>query len=406
MVRFIQIFCMEENLEELKKLIVQETGWSLEKLDQKIKEKQDEFAGLITEYGAAYSIARELGILVDKPLDYHKINELENGMSGVNVIARVVRISTPRRFEKNGRTGRVVNLLVRDETGEKKLVLWHKDVDLVERGIISKNSILCIKNAYVKDNEIHVGMFGTVEVLEEDHGIPEVEEHITHIYEITGPMDEINTFGRVVRVFPMKEFERENRTVRVRSAILFDGKEIRLVLWDSNADVSLVPGEIVKIEGGYVVDNNGVLEIHVGSFGRVVVGVEPPFEISSPYTRVRISDIKEDGEYEIRATVVKQYPSNTIRICPKCRELVEDTCSRCDVPGVERRIINMELDDGTGVVRGTLFTDEDVVLEGKEFLFFGRVKYNSQFDRWEMSIRGYSRPNFGEEINYLLTEHG
>ncbi len=396
---------MEENLEELKKLIIQETGWSMEKLDKKIKEKQDEFAGLITEYGAAYSIARELGILVDKPTEYHKINELENGMSGVNVIARVVRVSNPRRFEKDGRTGRVVNLVVRDDTGEKRLVLWHKDVDLVEKGVISKNSILCIKNGYVKDDEIHVGMFGTVEVLEEYPGIPEVEEHITRIYEITGPMEEINTFGRVVRVFPVKEFERSGRTLRVKSAVLFDGKEIRLVLWDSCADTPLVPGEVVKVEGGYVVDNNGVLEIHVGSLGRVLTGVEPPFEISSPYTRVKVSDIREDGEYEIRATVVKQYPSNTIKICPKCRELVEDICSKCGVSGVERRIINMELDDGTGVVRGTLFTDEDVVLEGKEFVFFGRVRYNTQFDRWEMSIRGYSKPNFKEEIDRLLTEH-
>lgn len=377
----------------------------MEKLDRKIKEKQDEFAGLITEYGAAYSIARELGILIDKPLDYHKINELENGMAGINVIARVVRISAPRRFEKNGRKGRVVNLVVRDETGEKKLVLWHKDVDLVEKNIISKNTILCIKNAYIKDDEIHVGMFGSVEVLEEPHGIPEVEERVVRIYEISEPMDEVNTFGKVVRVFPVRKFERDGRIIRVKSAVLFDGREIRLVLWDSNADVSFSPGDVVKVEGGYVVDNNGVLEIHVGSLGRVVVGVEPPFEISSPYTRVRISEIREDGEYEIRATVVKQYPSNTIKICPRCRELVEDVCLKCNVSGTERKIVNMELDDGTGVVRGTLFTDGDVVLEGKEFVFFGRVRYNTQFDRWEMSIRGYLRPNFEEEINYLLTEH-
>jgi replication factor A1 len=95
------------------------------------------------------------------------ISELEEGMGGVDVICKVLRIYEVRQFEREGQApGRVVNLRVGDETGTARLVLWDEDVALVEKGQIREGEVIKANNAYVKfrydEPEIHIGRHGKV----------------------------------------------------------------------------------------------------------------------------------------------------------------------------------------------------------------------------------------------------
>ncbi|NOZ76896.1 MAG: hypothetical protein GXO65_04320 [Euryarchaeota archaeon] len=93
------------------------------------------------------------------------ISELEEGLSGVDVTCRVLRVYEIREFEREGQDpGRVVNLRVGDETGTARLVLWDEDVALVEKGQVNEGDVVKAKNAYVKagfgEPEIHIGRHG------------------------------------------------------------------------------------------------------------------------------------------------------------------------------------------------------------------------------------------------------
>jgi ssDNA-binding replication factor A large subunit len=63
-----------------------------------------------------------------------KISELENGMSNVEIEAKVVDKSEKRLvMTKYGRR-EVARVLLEDETGQINLTLWGKDIDLVSVG--------------------------------------------------------------------------------------------------------------------------------------------------------------------------------------------------------------------------------------------------------------------------------
>lgn len=63
-----------------------------------------------------------------------KIGELENGMSNVEIEAKVVDKSERRLvMTKYGRR-EVARVLLEDETGQINLTLWGRDIDLVEVG--------------------------------------------------------------------------------------------------------------------------------------------------------------------------------------------------------------------------------------------------------------------------------
>ena len=96
-----------------------------EEIEKRVKEKQLEFSGLISMEGAAHIVAKELGIsLLKKEKKILKIENITSGMSSVNVLGKVVRIFEPREFEKDGRKGKVVNLILGDETGTIRISLW------------------------------------------------------------------------------------------------------------------------------------------------------------------------------------------------------------------------------------------------------------------------------------------
>lgn len=94
-----------------------------------------------------------------------KISELTPGTGNVELEAEVVGVEEPREINKGGRTLRVANALLRDDTGTISLVLWNENIDKVREGATVR-----ITNGYVntwKDQpQLTLGKFGSLEVIE------------------------------------------------------------------------------------------------------------------------------------------------------------------------------------------------------------------------------------------------
>ncbi|NOZ58278.1 MAG: DUF2240 family protein [Euryarchaeota archaeon] len=178
-----------------------------------------------------------------------KISELEDGMPSVDVMCKVMRIYEPREFTRDdGSRGRVVNLLVADETGRGRLVLWNEDVSLVEEGKIGEGDVLRVVRGYVKvrmdEPEIHVGRFGKV-VLN-----PEGAEALTSLPGeeiVRRPMEELKAGdraeirGAIVDVGDeVRVFDRKNGKGVVFNVVIDDGTaNMRAAFYDKLAEVLL-----------------------------------------------------------------------------------------------------------------------------------------------------------------------
>ncbi len=91
-----------------------------------------------------------------------KIKELEAGQGKVNIEADIIEMDNVREFEKFGRTGRVCNFLIKDDSGKINLTLWNEQIDE-----FMVNDKIRITNGYVKEwqgeLQLSVGKYGEIE---------------------------------------------------------------------------------------------------------------------------------------------------------------------------------------------------------------------------------------------------
>ncbi len=101
------------------------------------------------------------------------IKDLQPRMGKVELVATVTEKAAPREFNKEGRSGKVCNAKIKDETGEVTLTLWNDDADKVNVGDKVK-----ISNGFVSEwqgeMQLSTGKFGKLEVVEKSTTIPEV----------------------------------------------------------------------------------------------------------------------------------------------------------------------------------------------------------------------------------------
>ncbi len=159
-----------ESLDVLVERIVAGSGKTREQVHKLIREKQDELSGLVSGDGAAYIVGRELGVSLIKERRKLKVSNLVPNLNSVDIVARVVGVFEPREFNRNGREGKVQNILLGDDTGTVRVSLWNHELALVQKLGIKEGAAVEISGGYTKqDNlgnpELRVGR-GMIKVVE------------------------------------------------------------------------------------------------------------------------------------------------------------------------------------------------------------------------------------------------
>jgi ssDNA-binding replication factor A large subunit len=254
-------------------------------------------------------------------------------------------------------------------------------------------------------------------------------------------MRNVETAGKVIRVFEKRQFQSGERTGKLASFIFGDETgSIRAVLWGELAEKisEIRESDIVHLSGGYVkVSNIGQKELHLNERSKITLNPEG-LSIQLPdrpaAERKWLSDIKEsDNAVEAVGSIVQIFDPRFFEVCPKCgkRARVIENEVRCDADGVVTPaygcVVNAMLDDGTDNMRVVMFRkqaaqllkkDEAGLLEYRESpeLFIqtkneligsiikvrGRPKKNALFDRIEITADFVDpSPNPEEELKIL-----
>ena len=142
-------------IDEIIKKVAGQSGLSEDEVKEKIKEKMASLKDLVSEEGAAYIIASELSVKLfeDPATKVLKIKEMHPGMTGVELIAKVVQIFETRNFKRDGRTIDFVPIMLGDETGQIRTTLWDKRADLVKESRLNVGDVVRIKGSSVKENK-------------------------------------------------------------------------------------------------------------------------------------------------------------------------------------------------------------------------------------------------------------
>ncbi len=251
------------------------------------------------------------------------------------------------------------------------------------------------------------------------------------IKNILAGMRDVETTGKVMQVFEVREFVREERVGHVGSFIIGDETgTIRVVCWGDKAKAvnEIKEGDIAKVVSAYVKENNGRKEIHLNDRSKLLLN--PPGETvgevketmqQAEAKRKKISELApEDQNVELLGTIVQVFDI----------KFFEDKRKSTPENKVYSYVFNTFIDDGTGSLRCAFFRDQANKLTGKsteEMMKFqdkpenfseikdallgniikisGRAKNNEMFNRLEFNAQTVDpNPDPKKELDKLNKE--
>ncbi|MFH1788216.1 MAG: OB-fold nucleic acid binding domain-containing protein, partial [Candidatus Altiarchaeota archaeon] len=306
-------------VDDLISRVVAESGKTEAHVKEKIVSRKDKTHGLLSDYGAVYAVAKELGVdLSDNQTKITKLADV-SGQKSISIYGRVKVVYSPREFtRKDGSNGLFASLILLDDSGEMRLVLWDKTTETTKH--VKVGDTLLVRNAYSRENkgvyEVHAGSLSNIAVNPKvpDVKLPEVSEKLYKVSELSEDNPSVNIVLRVSSYLPKTEFTRSDGSTGARASFIGEDEsgKIRVVLWDNAAGTELSDGVVVKIENGYT--RKGLsdgIELQAGNRARIVesdVKLKLP-KLPEKGKAVKLSGVSKDSSsLTIEARVLRVYP--------------------------------------------------------------------------------------------------
>jgi replication factor A1 len=342
-----------------------------------IEEKREELGReVINDESAAMIVARELGV------DLHQISskarqrieDITETTRNVALTAKVANIGTVRTFSRKdgGGEGKVASILVSDDTGSIRVVLWDDMTNILSQeseDTISIDDIIQISGAYVKKGlgdalELNLGRMANIRVLK-DYEIEELGMDFSDttgeqkISELSDGLFNISIKVKIQRVYRLSTFTRKSDGSEGRVLSIVGADEsgsVRIVFWDDKASEmeNAEDGEVIHLRGVNTrMNRDGTeVEVHVGRAASIerdieedidAVEVAPSGGGSEPLGMKAIADLTTGmWDVDIEGKVVTLYDVNTFT-------------SR---DGSEGRVRNIIIADESGKTRVTFWNDD------------------------------------------------
>lgn len=332
------------DIEEIYQKIIDNTdrSYSKQEFGELIEDKIAELGGLCDEETAAKLIARELGINPDE--EFVEVDEIEEEMDRVSFTAKVVGVRDTKTFDReDGSVGRVANLVLADDTGKVRVVLWDEDADLVKLGEIEEGDVLKIRRGRVKSGysglEVNLSNVSDVSKVDDEDFDVELEGR-TPIGDLEEDMGSVHVFGEVIDVGELRRFENEDGSGKVRSVKIGDESgKINASLWGDHAEKDLEEGDKLKVEHGYTRERYGDVELNVGYRGKLEVkneGVRYVPDITP------LDEVVENQRFDVKGKITGKESIHHFE--------------RDD--GSEGKVSNIYLSDGSSEVRVALWGEK------------------------------------------------
>src|SRR3989338_3088799 len=116
--------------EEILLKINEKTQMQVSEIEDRVEKKMKQLSGLISKEGAAHIVANELGVKVFEPLSGKlQIKNILTGMRDVETVGKVLQVSDAREFLRGDAVSKVASMLIGDETGTIRVVMWGTQAD-------------------------------------------------------------------------------------------------------------------------------------------------------------------------------------------------------------------------------------------------------------------------------------
>lgn len=244
-------------------------------------------AGYLTDQGALFLVAGELGVSLRKEeaSSDMRIGDLYIGANDVTVVARVLGVYPVATYnKKDGGQGKYRRLALFDGKTVVRFTVWEEGLEQIEKLGIGVDSPVRVANAYVKQGldgkpNLNLGRRGRVEALTDEKvagKLPSITTLVQKVPNLTKEEQFVALDGTVSSEPRYSEFVRSDGS----GGSLFQfglardgGKETRVVVWSPASRPELKAGQKVRITNVRArKSNTGEFEIHGDAGSAIVLG--------------------------------------------------------------------------------------------------------------------------------------
>ena len=283
----------------LNKLLEQKSDLTRSDIEEKIKEKKEKIgAGYLTDQGALFLIASDLGVSLSEPLKVEMgLKDLYVGAKEISLETRVLSLSPAKQYSrKDGSPFFLRTMTVYDGDSTASVKLWDEKANLPGIENLKPGDLVKIIKAYVKSDlngspTINIGSGSSIETADVDSSIPAIDTLTKDVSLIQENDDNLVVSGTIDGIINTLEFTNSRgqpgKALRLRLKGN-DGNSVKIILWgqdESSVPKMISPGAKTTLFGVKTkAGNQGGLEIH-GSEA-TIIKIQGENEIKPVITRI------------------------------------------------------------------------------------------------------------------------
>ncbi len=260
----------------LDKLLEQKPELLRSDIEERIKQKKDKIgAGYLTDQGALFLIASDLGVSLSEPLKVEmSLKDLFVGAKEISLESRVLSLAPAKQYtRKDGSPFLLRTMTVYDNDSTASVKLWDEKASLPEIEELKPGDLIKIIKAYVKSDlngkpTINIGSNSHIEPSHNESDIPSIDDITVDVSKVKEGDTDMAISGKIDGMISSMEFTNSRgqpgKALRLRLKG-DDGNSIRVVLWgkdESSVPKIISPDAKVRLLGIRTKPGNQGLEIH------------------------------------------------------------------------------------------------------------------------------------------------
>ncbi len=255
---------------------------SLEQIQERLKAEREKTGGLLGDETLLRLIAAKFGVQVQLNLVQHSAvlstSRLFAGLYDVTVAGRLIAVFPAKTFQGAEKSGKFATLMLADEEGLLRVVLWNEKAELVERGELKAGQAVKLLHGYTREDrcgktELHLGTKSEIEVEPKNKAneYTSIDKFATKINTLNIAAGNVNLSGVVKEILGESTFIRSDTSVgTVTRLTLADGSgQITVVFWNEKAteleSTLKANARLLLVNARVKEGQTGGMEIHVDS---------------------------------------------------------------------------------------------------------------------------------------------
>ncbi len=252
-----------------------------EQILEKLQAEKMRTGGLLGDETLLRLIAAKYGVEVSQNSLHNSgalpISRLFPGLYDVTVAGRLIAVFPAKTFQTADKSGKFATVMLADNDGILRVVLWDEKANLVETGSLKPKQAVRLLHGYTKEDrygktELHLGSKSQIEVEapEKTGTYPPIERFIEKIGGLKAASGNVHIFGTVKTVLGKSSFVRSDQTEGevMRLTMADDSGSVAVVAWNEKAvelQSARVSTRILLINARVKEAQNGMVEVHVDS---------------------------------------------------------------------------------------------------------------------------------------------